>query len=345
MITFYVSSYGKNNNKGIYIINFDETKNKFSIIQHIVTKDYPSYMVSKNNNLYIAYKNSTRFNDGGGLGSFAIYKDELIINNNFVSNGRSYTHLCINDNSRYLFAANYQVGSTASYLLENGYIKEKIGAIHHTGLGPDLLKRQTGPHCHYVGFTPDKEFVYAVDLGSDRVIMYHYINGQLEEASTHNLNVVPGSGPRQMIFSKDGRFAYLVNEIANNIMVFKYQDKYFNLIQVLHTIPRHFHDFSSASAIRLSPSGKHLFVSNRGHDSIALYRVNQETGKIALLYMVHTGKTPRDFNFISPQHIVVGAQNDNEIELFLFDEEKEELARTAVTLSIPLPVCIATKEN
>lgn len=345
MQTFYVASYGKNDNKGIYIVHFNELSEEFSLIQHIVTKDYPSYMVIKNNNLFVCYKNSSRFNNGGGLGSFTIYKDELIINNNYISNGRSYTHLCISDNLRYLFAANYQVGSTASYLLENNRIKEKIGAIHHTGLGPDLLKRQTGPHCHYVGITPDKEFLYAVDLGADKVIMYHYQDGKLEESIKHTLNVVPGSGPRHMIFSQDGRFAYLVNEISNNIMVYKYLDKYFNLIQVIHTTPRHFHDFSSASAIRLSNSGKHLFVSNRGHDSIALYRVNQETGKLTLLYMVHTGKTPRDFDIIDDKYLIVGAQDDNELELLTFNEEKEELVRTACTLTIPAPVCVAIKKE
>ena len=232
-----------------------------------------------------------------------------------------------------------------SYLLENNYIKEKIGAIHHTGLGPDLLKRQTGPHCHCVGITPDKEFIFAVDLGADKVIMYSYKYGKLEESPNHNLNIVPGSGPRHMIFSKDGRFAYLVNEIANNIMVFKYYDKYFNLIQVIHTTPRHFHGFSSASAIRLSKSGKHLFVSNRGHNSIVLYRVNQETGKLTLLYMVHTGKNPRDFNILGDQYLIIGAQDDNEIELFTFNEEIEELVRTANTLAIPSPVCITIKEE
>lgn len=345
MKTFYVSSYGKNDHKGIYIVNINENTKEFSLVQHIVTQDYPAYMIVKNNALYIAYKNASRLNTGGGLGSFSIYKDELIINNNFNSHGRSYTHLCVSDNLRYLFAANYHVGSTAAYLLENSYIKEKIGAVHHTGLGPDLLKRQTGPHCHYVGITPDKEFVYAVDLGADKVIMYNYKNGKLEESPNYTLNVVPGSGPRHMIFSIDGRFAYLVNEISNNVMVFKYNDKYLNLIQVIHTTPRHFHGFSSASAIRLSASGKHLFVSNRGHDSIVLYRINQETGKLTLLYMVHTGKNPRDFNIIDDKYIIVGAQDDNEIELLTFDEEKEELVRTATTLAIPLPICIAVKEK
>ena len=344
MLTFYVSSYGKNDDKGIYIVNLDEKTQKFSLVQHIVTQDYPSYMITKNNTLFLSYKNAGKFNDGGGIGSFSIYKDELIPNNNYNSNGRSYTHLCVSDNLRYLFAANYHVGSTASYLLENNYIKQKINAVHHTGLGPDLLKRQTGPHCHCVGITPDKKYVYAVDLGADKVIMYTYEDGKLEEASNHNLNVVPGSGPRHMIFFFFFRYAYLVNEIANNLMVFKYSDEYLNLIQVIHTTPRHFHDFSSASAIRLSDTGNHLFVSNRGHDSIVLYRVNKETGKVSLLYMVHTGRSPRDFNIIDNKYLIVGAQDDDEIELFTFDEEEEQLVRTVYTLKIPAPVCIAVNK-
>ena len=91
MKTFYVSSYGKNDDKGIYIINLNEETQEFSLVQHIVTQDYPSYMIVRNNTLYIAYKNASRLNNGGGLGSFSIYKDELIINNNYNSNGRSYT--------------------------------------------------------------------------------------------------------------------------------------------------------------------------------------------------------------------------------------------------------------
>ncbi len=95
---------------------------------------------------------------------------------------------------RYLFAANYHVGATASYQLENGAIARKICAVHHVGLGPDLLKRQTGPHAHYVGITPDKEFVYSVDLGADKVIMYRYHDGVLSEDSDYTLNIMPGSG-------------------------------------------------------------------------------------------------------------------------------------------------------
>ncbi len=341
MKIFYVSSYGKNDDKGIYILKFDETSLQMKRVQQIITKDYPSYMIVNNQVLYIAYKNTESYNAGGGIGSFSIYKDELLLNNNYSSSGRSYTHLCLDDKQRYIFAANYHTGATASYQLENKIITQKICAVRHTGLGPDLLKRQTGPHAHCVGITPDKEFVYSVDLGADKIVMYRYHQGVLMEDKAYTVNIVPGSGPRHMIFSKDGRFAYLVNEIANNIMVFKYTDGHFSMIQAIHCIPRHFKGFSSASAIRLTSSGEHLFVSNRGHDSIAMYRVNKETGKISLLYMVHTGKNPRDFNIIDDKYLIVGCQGSNKLQVLTFDEENEKLLLSDSELEIPAPVCIA----
>ncbi len=341
MKTFYTASYGKDDDKGIYILTLNEDTLEMELISHIETNDFPSYMICADHNLYVSYKNANSLNNGGGIGSFSIYNNELILNNNYGSSGRSYTHLCIDDEKKYIFAANYHYGATASYRIENKSIKEKICAVRHTGRGPDLLKRQTSPHAHNVGITPDKKYVYSVDLGADKVIMYRYNNGILKEDSDRTLNVVPGSGPRHMIFSHDGKFAYLVNEIANSIMVFKYIDSRFSLIQAISTIPRHFIGFSSASAIRLTTSGEHLFVSNRGHDSIAMYRVNKETGKISLLYMVHTGKEPRDFNIYNDQYLIIACQTDNKLQIMTFNEEAEGLKLTDSEIVIPAPICVA----
>jgi 6-phosphogluconolactonase len=341
MKNFYIASYGKDLDKGIYIINLNEETLEMKLTEHIKISDYPSYLICSDSSLYVSYKNANALNNGGGIGSFTIYNDQLILNNNYNSSGRSYTHLCIDDNHKYLFAANYHAGATASYKLKDRCIKEKICAVRHSGSGPDLLKRQTTPHVHNVGITPDKKFVYAVDLGADKVVMYNYKNGILNEAEDYTLNVIPGSGPRHMIFSKDGRFAYLVNEISNTIMVFKYVDSRLRLIQSVSTIPRHFEGFTSASAIRLTNSGNHIFVSNRGHDSIAMYRVNKETGKISLLTMIHTGKEPRDFNIYNDKYIIVASQGDNKIQLISLNEKEEKLTLLDNELSIPAPVCVA----
>lgn len=344
MSIFYVSSYGHGPDKGIYIVSYNQIDNQLSLLQHVPTKDFPSYIVSKNNSLFITYKNATKDNTGGGVGSYSIKGNDITLNTNYHSSGRSYTHVCVSDDDAYLFAANYHAGSIASYGLEKHSVTKKISAIRHVGMGPDELKRQTSPHVHYVGFTPDRKFVYAVDLGADKIVMYRYQDGILSASNEHTLNILPGSGPRHMIFSRDGNFAYLVNELSNTIMVFKYIDEHFTLLQVMNTVPRHFDGFSAAAAIRLSSSGKHLFVSNRGHDSIALYRVNQETGKISLLYMVHTGKNPRDFNLLNDRFVIVASQDENQIEILTFNEEKEKLVHTNSILSIPQPVCVSIRK-
>lgn len=338
----YISSYGKNEKKGIYIVEFDEENLTLKEVRHIETPDYPSYLITDDDTLYAAYKNARSDNHGGGLGSFSIKGDDLILNNNYSSSGRSYTHLCISPDKKYIFAANYHIGSTASYALKDKCIDHKIGAIHHTGLGPDLLKRQTGPHVHNVGFTPDHKFLYAVDLGADKIVMYNWQNGgRLEENKEYTVGVIPGSGPRHLTFSKDGKYAYLVNEIGNSVMVFKITDDHFSLLQNVSCIPHHFKGFTAAAAIRLTSTGNHLMVSNRGHDSITLFRVNKETGKLTLLYMVHTGKQPRDFNIIDDRYLIVGCQDDNKLQLMTFDEENEKLLMTPYECEIPQPVCVA----
>ena len=341
MKMIYVASYGKGEDKGIYTLSFDPYTIKLKKEEHIPTKDFPSYMITRDDHLYVAYKNADNTNDGGGLGSFLIEDNKLIKESNYSSSGRSYTHLCLSDDQEYIFAANYHIGATASYKVNDHKIDHKIVAVRHKGFGPDLLKRQTSPHVHNVGFTPDKRFVYSVDLGSDRIVMYDYKDGQLEENKDYSVSVIPGSGPRHMIFSQDGRFAYLVNEIANSVMVFKVADNHFSLIQNVSCIPHHFTGFSAAAAIRMTSTGKHLFISNRGHDSIALYRINQETGKISLLYMVHTDKDPRDFNIIDDAYLIVACQNGNLLQVMSFDEENEKLLLTPQAISLPQPVCVA----
>ena len=300
MYRFYVSSYAKGKEKGLYVCTLDETKNELHLNKHIPTEDFPSYVIKKDDFLYVSLKDA-RVGEGGGVASYHIEEDDLKQLSFYNSHGRSYTHLCLSPDQKYLFTANYHVGATAAFPLKDHKIGDKLSVVHHHGSGIDLLKRQT----------------------------------------SLSQSVIPGSGPRHMIFSHDGKYCYLVNEIANSIMVYQYEDGHFTLIQVIHCVPRHFHGFSSAAAIHMTSSGKHIIVSNRGHDSIVLYRVNQETGKITLLYMVHTGKGPRDFNIIDDRYIVVASQEDDRLELYTFDEEKEEIKPTGNTLDIIQPVCVA----
>lgn len=339
MTKVYIACYGDENERGIYGVHIDSDTFHPTIMQHLRTEDYPSYLIRKNNLLYAALKNATGQNTHGGVASYQLdCNGFLTLNDNYASSGRSYAHLCISDDEKYLFAANYYVGTTAAYALKGQKIQKKVSVVHHQGHGPDPKHRQTSPHAHCVGFTPDRKYVYSVDLGSDNIVLYSYDGAHLQEVRKQD--VVPGSGPRHMIFSADGRFAYLVNEIANTIMVFRYFDGTFSMVQMISTLPRHFKGESSTAAIRLSQSGTHLFVSNRGHDSIAMYAVNKESGKLYLLYMVHTGKNPRDFYIYDDRIMVVACQSDNCIEVLRMDLTKDLLEKTDEALTLPQPVSV-----
>lgn len=338
MTKAYVASYGKDEKKGIYVVEVDKNSGQLQLIQHFKTRDFPSYLVHKNNLLFCSLKNATGQNTHGGVASFSIdQKGYLSDNDNYASSGRSYTHLCVSKDDKYLFAANFHVGTTAAYQLENHKVMRKVSVVHHEGSGPDPMM-QTMPHVHCVGFTPDNKYLYSVDLGSDKIVLYYYDKAQLIEHRKQD--IYPGSGPRHMIFSEDGRYAYLVNELSNTIMVFCYHEGMFSMIQMISTLPRHFKGKSSTAAIHLSKSGTHLFVSNRGHDSIAMYAVNKESGKLFLLYMVHTDKEPRDFRILDDKWMLVACQSGHCLEVLKMDLEKDLLEKTEERLEIPSPVCV-----
>lgn len=335
----YIASYGHDDAMGVYVVNLDE-EGHLRLDQHLQTKDFPSYLVTCGNLLYASMKNATKQNTHGGVASFKVLPSGYLdYNDNYASSGRSYTHLCVDAKDHYLFAANYHVGTTAAYVLkDDGCVLRKQSVCYHEGAGPDPLGRQTMPHVHCVGLTPDQHYVYAVDLGADQIVLYDYRDAILKEVK--KIPVLSGSGPRHMIFSEDGRFAYLVNEISNTLMVFKYHEGHFCMIQMINTTPRHFHGESSAAAIHMTASQTHILVSNRGHDSLAFYSRNKETGKLVLLYMVHCGHQPRDFYIWEDRYVLIACQGDDHLEVMRLDVQQELLEKTEEVLEIPQPVCV-----
>ncbi len=335
MTTFYVGSYDKK--RGIYICNLDDKTGKMTLVKKVETSDYAAYLIRDEQYLYVSYKNASKKENGGGMGSFLIQNDDLIELSHSTSNGRSYTHLCLDPNKNYLYGANYHAGTTVAYRIENHEVKEKTCVVYHKGMGPDLFGRQASPHPHYVGITPEKKYLYTVDLGSDRIVTYKYGNGKLVEDKEASINILPGSGPRHLIFTKDGKHGYLVNEIASTIMVFNCGEKGMVLSQKISCLPFGYKKDSSAAAIRLSEDEKYLFVSNRGHNSIAMYLIMKETGKIGLIGFYEIGKNPRDINVIG-NYVISAAQDKDELECFRIGQD--ELIRLNEKLKIPAPVCV-----
>ncbi|WP_249029089.1 lactonase family protein [Tannockella kyphosi] len=335
MAIYYVASYGKDDLKGIYLIDYVDEQ--LSLIGHLPTKDYPSYLIKQEDKIYASLKDASNKKNGGGVACFSIQEDALTFTQKIDGLGISYTHLCISDEPAYLFTANYHGGTTSSYQLDTP--SYPIHCKEHLGSGPDALQRQTSAHVHCVGITPDKEYLFAVDLGSDKVVMYQYKEGILKENPLLSLHVTPGSGPRHLIFSDDGKFAYLVNEISNSVCVYRYDGK-FHFLQELSTLPNDYQEVSSASAIKLSNDNKHLFISNRGHNSIMAYARNNQTGLLTTLCYTPVGNCPRDIYITENNDILVGAQDDNRIEVYKFNVNLKTITPTYHYLEIPQPVCI-----
>ncbi len=337
------STYDKKE-KGIYLIEFDKRNSRFKLDKWLMTKDYPSYLYKKDNYLFASLKNSSTSSKQGGLSSYEMTDNNIKLISHISSYGSSYTHVFVNDTNEFALGANYHGGTTGLYRLNYPLIVDELDIAVHTGLGPDIKLRQTSPHPHMVGQTPDNQYYYSVDLGADKIVVYQIIDNKLVPDEERTVMVKPGSGPRHLVFDKTGKFAYVVCEIANKIDAYKYNDGKFAFIQRIKAKPDHFKNANSASAIKITESNEHLLVSNRGHNSLSFYRINQETGRLTLLYMVHTGATPRDFCILEDKYVFVACQDQNEIELFYLDELEETLVRSTAVYKIDQPVCVIKGE-
>lgn len=188
--------------------------------------------------------------------------------------------------------------------------------------------------------------MFAPDLGTDKIYSYRLdaANGKLTANQPGSISVPPGSGPRHFAFSPNGKFAYVVNELANTVIAFQYDANVGGLkeIQNIRTVPADFQGANTAAEIQVHPSGKYLYASNRGHDSIAVFAVDPESGLLtAKAYEPALGKTPRNFR-IDPtgRWLIAAHQTSGTIVLFRIDPSTGDLSPAGVTFAVPAAVCV-----
>ncbi|GAA3328231.1 hypothetical protein GCM10020331_071360 [Ectobacillus funiculus] len=200
------------------------------------------------------------------------------------------------------------------------------------------------PHAHYSGFTPDeKKYIVAIDLGIDKLITYAVKEGALSEV--HALSVKPGSGPRHLAFHPNGKYAYIMTELSSEVIALAYnaEDGSFTELQYISTIPADFTENNQGSAIQLSADGRFVYAANRGHNSIAIFSVNQDSGELTFVERTHTeGNWPRDFR-IDPTGAFLVASNEESGNLVLFarNEQTGTLQLLQSDVRVPKPVCVA----
>ncbi|HJX97004.1 MAG TPA: lactonase family protein [Candidatus Acidoferrum sp.] len=348
----YVGTYtSKTTSKGIYAYRFDLEKGQLASIGVAAETTDPSFLAVHPNGKYLYVVNEVgNFNGGtgGALSAFAIdaKTGTLKFLNQVPTRGAGPCHVSLDKEGAFVLVANYDGGSIASFPIhDDGSLGTTSGFVQHSGSGPNK-ERQEGPHAHWIGTSPDNRFALAVDLGLDQVIVYGFdpIKGVFTPMLSGFAKVKPGAGPRHLTFHPNGKFAYVLSEMESSVTAFSYQAKTGGLtsLQTISALPKDYSGPKEAAEIAVHASGKFLYTSNRGHDSIAVFAIDEKKGTLKSLGQVLTGgKTPRHFA-IDPTgaYLLAENQESNNIVVFHIDPATGSLTPTGQTIEVPSPVCI-----
>jgi 6-phosphogluconolactonase len=284
---------------------------------------------------------------GGGVSAFArdLKTGELTLLNSVPSGGAEPCHLDLAPDGRFLLVANYGTGSVAVFeLASDGSLGPMTAHVQHEGSSVHP-ERQTGPHAHMVTFDPHNGEVLVSDLGLDAVIVYALTDkGDLVERAERRIAMQPGSGPRHLAFHPDGHRLFVVNELDNTLVALRREGLRFVPTDKKSTLPEGFGSQSHAAAVRVSPSGRCVLVSNRGVDSgsMAVFRFGPSDGSLGLTQVQPTaGREPREFVFNPDgQFVVVANQDSHTLVVFAFDDRSYQL-RQVTSAAVPTPACLA----
>jgi 6-phosphogluconolactonase len=262
------------------------------------------------------------------------------------SQGGGPTHLSIDKTGKTLLLANYNSGSvTALRIGDDGRLGDASATIQHTGSSVDP-DRQKGPHAHCVGFSRDNRFAFAADLGLDKLMIYRFdaLKGTLTPNEPAFFQTSPAAGPRHFAFEPRGKYAYVINEMKSSMTALAYDARKgsFTELQTLSTLPKDFTGKNSGAEIEVDPTGRFVYGSNRGHDSIAVFAINSSKGTLTPVEQTPTqGKVPRGFG-IDPTggYLFAENQNSDTVVLFRRDAKSGRLTPAGQTLNIPTPVCV-----
>jgi 6-phosphogluconolactonase len=337
----YFGTYTKGNSEGIYSFTLDAANGKILDVEPAAALENPTYLTISDDNRFL-YAVAKEGGSGGVAGFNILDSGKLSFIDSQLAPGASPCHVSVNQENTLLLSANYHKGSADSYLLnaETGSIENVLSSAVHEGSGPD--ERQEKAHTHYAGFTPERKYAAVIDLGIDQLITYTLDNGQLIEKSV--LKIAPGSGPRHLVFHPNNTIAYLMTEFSSEVLVLKYnsEDGSFEQLQAITTLPADFTENNQGSAIHISSDGNYIYAANRGHDSIAVFKVDPESFKLTFVEHTSTeGNWPRDFMLDPSEKFLIAAnQNSSNVALYSRDTETGRLTLLQSDVQVPDPVCV-----
>ncbi len=357
----YVGTYteGGSNSKGIYAYRYDANTHEVKPLGLAAETTNPSWIAFHPNGRFLYAVNEVGNYQGpnsGGVSAFSINRTtgKLTFLNEVRSKGADPCYITIDRTGKWALVANYTGGSVAVFpVLEDGKLGEASDFIQHTGHGPNP-RRQQGPHAHSIDLSPDNRFAFVDDLGLDELLVYRFdsAKGTLTPSDPPFVKLDAGAGPRHFALGPDGRFAYVVSEMAGTVTAFANELATGTLrrLQTISTVPKYLNGDAADAEIEVHPSGKFLYASNRGDgNSIAIFTIDAEKGTLTLVENTSTqGKTPRSFE-IDPTGtlLFVANQNSNNIVRFRIDPRPNSYLTKAGALDpigplleVASPVCV-----
>jgi 6-phosphogluconolactonase len=346
----YIGTYTGAKSKGIYVSRFDPATGRLTTPELAVATPSPSFLALHPNRRFLYADGQTSILNGKRVGAVAAFSlnaktGRLTLLNRQSSGGEGPCHLSVDRTGKCLLVANYGNGSTAALPIQaDGALGEPSAIIQHQGSSVNPA-RQAGPHAHFITPDPASRFALTCDLGLDQILVYRLdpTKAALVPNDPPFASVKPGSGPRHLAFHPSGRFVFLISEIGSTLTAFAYDAKRgaLNELQTVSTLPETFAGNNSGAEVQVHPSGKFVYGSNRGHDSIAVFGFDARNGK--LTYVEHQatqGKNPRHFA-IDPtgQWLLAENQDSDSIVIFRVDAKTGRLSATGQTVSVGTPVC------
>ncbi|MDQ6871821.1 MAG: lactonase family protein [Gemmatimonadota bacterium] len=348
----YIGTYTEGGRTdGIHLVHMDRRSGKLRRVGSVDAGANPSFLAIHPTGSVLYAVNEIEKYDGkasGAVSAFAIARDTgaLTRRNQQASEGSAPCYVSVDRSGRVVLVANYDGGSVALLPIQaDGSLAPATQAVQHTGSGPNR-ERQAAPHAHCVVADPSNRFVLATDLGADRVFVYGL---DLERQSLLRVEggtavMRPGAGPRHIAFHPTLPLVFVANELDSTVVTLRF-DAVSGALAPLDTrssVPAGWTGTNYPADIHVAPSGRTLYVSNRGHNSIAVFSIAGSTGALALSQIISTeGDWPRNFSLDpSGRWLLVANQRSNSIVVFRRDEESGKLTTTHQQIAIPSPACL-----
>jgi 6-phosphogluconolactonase len=347
----YIGTYTKTTSKGIYMGRLDLETGRLgdlTLAGEAVNPSFVAFSPDRHHLYAVAEVAGTLYagKPSGAVNAFAIDAKTGLLSpvNHAASGGKGPCHLSVATDGKAVFVANYSGGTVAMLpVLPDGGVGEPTSVIQHEGHSVHQTRQQQ-PYAHSINLSPDGRFAYAADLGTDKLYTCQVDSSAGTLTPDGETTLAPGSGPRHLALHPDNKHAYLINELANTITVLARDSSTgaMTVLQTVPTLPSGFIGASTTAEVAVHPSGRFVYGSNRGHDSITVFSVDPATGNLTSIENVPTqGKRPRNFAIDPTGRWLIAANQDSDnLVIFAIHQNTGRLTPTGQNVTVGMPVCV-----